>query len=60
MGRGQRVERVEMGPQGVVKVLVTFLETEEGRPAQEVLQEVVILQEGEGGRRGMVSVEQHL
>ena len=54
------MERVEMGLQGVVKVLVTFLETEEGRPAQEVLQEVVILQEGEGGRRGMVAVEQHL
>ena len=56
-----------MGPRGVVKVLVTFLETEEGRPAQEIpvsdqvtSQEVVILQEGEGGRRGMVAVEQHL
>ena len=53
------MEWVEMGPRGVVKVLVTFLETEERRPAQEV-QEVVILQEGEGGRRGMVAVEQHL
>ena len=54
------MEKGEMGPRGVVKVLETFLETEEGRPAQEVLQEVVILQEGEGGRRGMVAAEQHL